>query len=236
MWLYLAAPWWIVNIVKRKELRAQPLSAASSVSPRGRTGQERSPSPQIITRGDGPFNFIVAEGATPRFSTAKDQTPPLISATPSFVLMEIRPCLPATLSAEMQSWSAFPAGTTDDNDVLEELIVSFNPFFLLCVSFFSFLRSALWPLTFLPNMLDLVQRIVFCALLGSVYASCPPRCECSEAAHTVKCVSRDLRSIPTGIPGYTRNLFITGNQISRIGAESFKGLDNVTNLSLSNNR
>ncbi|XP_044027111.1 trophoblast glycoprotein a [Siniperca chuatsi] len=85
-------------------------------------------------------------------------------------------------------------------------------------------------------MLDLAQRIVFCALLGSVYASCPPRCECSEAAHTVKCVSRDLRSIPTGIPGYTRNLFITGNQISRIGPESFKGLDNVTNLSLSNNR
>ncbi|XP_029299854.1 trophoblast glycoprotein a [Cottoperca gobio] len=86
-------------------------------------------------------------------------------------------------------------------------------------------------------MLDLAQRIVLCALLlGSVYASCPPRCECSEAAHTVKCVSRDLRSVPTGIPGYTRNLFITGNQISRIGPECFKGLDNVTNLSLSNNR
>lgn len=85
-------------------------------------------------------------------------------------------------------------------------------------------------------MLDLAQRVVLCALLGSVCASCPPRCECSEAAHTVKCVSRDLRSIPTGIPGYTRNLFITGNQIGRIGPESFKGLDNVTNLSLSNNR
>ncbi|KAF1381310.1 hypothetical protein PFLUV_G00152540 [Perca fluviatilis] len=85
-------------------------------------------------------------------------------------------------------------------------------------------------------MLGLAQRVVFCALLGSVYASCPPRCECSEAAHTVKCVSRDLRSVPTGIPGYTRNLFITGNQIRRIGPECFKGLDNVTNLSLSNNR
>ncbi|XP_023121362.1 trophoblast glycoprotein a [Amphiprion ocellaris] len=85
-------------------------------------------------------------------------------------------------------------------------------------------------------MLDLTQRIVFCALLGSVYASCPPRCECSEAAHTVKCVSKDLRSVPPGIPGYTRNLFITGNQISRIGPESFRGLENVTNLSLSNNR
>ncbi|XP_023261370.1 trophoblast glycoprotein-like [Seriola lalandi dorsalis] len=85
-------------------------------------------------------------------------------------------------------------------------------------------------------MLDLARCIVFCALLRCVHASCPPRCECSEAAHTVKCVSKDLRSIPTGIPGYTRNLFVTGNQIRRIGPESFRGLDNVTNLSLSNNR
>ncbi|XP_069033020.1 trophoblast glycoprotein-like [Embiotoca jacksoni] len=82
----------------------------------------------------------------------------------------------------------------------------------------------------------LARRIVLCALLGSVYAPCPPHCECSEAAHTVKCVSKNLRSIPAGIPGYTRNLFITGNQINRIGPESFKGLENVTNLSLSNNR
>ncbi|KAM3858263.1 trophoblast glycoprotein a [Diretmus argenteus] len=87
-------------------------------------------------------------------------------------------------------------------------------------------------------MLDLARRAVFCcALLGSVCASsCPPRCECSEAAHTVKCVSKELRSIPSGIPGYTRNLFITGNQISRIGPACFKGLDNVTTLSLNNNR
>ncbi|XP_054462625.1 trophoblast glycoprotein-like [Anoplopoma fimbria] len=87
-------------------------------------------------------------------------------------------------------------------------------------------------------MLDLLAQCVFlCALLGSVYASsCPPRCECSEAAHTVKCVSRELRSVPAGIPGYTRNLFITGNLIGRIGPESFRGLENVTNLSLSNNR
>uniref|UniRef100_A0A672GG08 Trophoblast glycoprotein-like n=1 Tax=Salarias fasciatus TaxID=181472 RepID=A0A672GG08_SALFA len=73
-------------------------------------------------------------------------------------------------------------------------------------------------------------------LLGSASAACPPRCECSEAAHTVKCVSKELRSVPEGIPGYTRNLFITGNQISRVGPESFRGLENVTNLSLSNNR
>ncbi|XP_046875576.1 trophoblast glycoprotein a [Hypomesus transpacificus] len=88
------------------------------------------------------------------------------------------------------------------------------------------------------KMTNLALRIVFCALVCAVFthASCPPRCECSEAAQTVKCVSKDLRSIPSGIPGYTRNLFITGNQISRIGPESFKGLDNITTLSLSNNR
>ncbi|CAL8298393.1 unnamed protein product [Lota lota] len=87
-------------------------------------------------------------------------------------------------------------------------------------------------------MLELAQRMVFCAMVCSIYAraSCPSRCECSEAAHTVKCVSKDLRAIPNGIPGYTRNLFITGNRISRIGPACFQGLDNVTNLSLSNNR
>uniref|UniRef100_A0A8C6WG39 Trophoblast glycoprotein a n=1 Tax=Neogobius melanostomus TaxID=47308 RepID=A0A8C6WG39_9GOBI len=85
-------------------------------------------------------------------------------------------------------------------------------------------------------MLDFARCLVLCALVGSVCAACPSRCECSEAAQTVKCVSKELRSIPTGIPGYTRNLFVTGNQISRIGPESFIGLENVTTLSLSNNR
>lgn len=81
-----------------------------------------------------------------------------------------------------------------------------------------------------------LAALLLCALLAAVRASCPPRCECSEAAHTVKCVSRELRSIPANIPGYTRNLFITGNQIGRIPAHAFRGLENVTNLSLSNNR
>ncbi|XP_017286649.1 trophoblast glycoprotein a [Kryptolebias marmoratus] len=85
-------------------------------------------------------------------------------------------------------------------------------------------------------MLALTRRLLLCALFRSVYAACPPSCECSEAAQTVKCVSKDLRAVPAGIPGYTRTLFITGNQISRIGPESFKGLDNVGILSLSNNR
>ncbi|XP_048057942.1 trophoblast glycoprotein a [Megalobrama amblycephala] len=77
---------------------------------------------------------------------------------------------------------------------------------------------------------------LLCAGLSAGASVCPAGCECSEPALTVKCVSKDLRDIPTGIPSYTRNLFITGNHISQIGRESFQGLDNVTNLSLSNNR
>ncbi|XP_072530745.1 trophoblast glycoprotein a [Salminus brasiliensis] len=82
-------------------------------------------------------------------------------------------------------------------------------------------------------------RVFFLALVcveTTRSSSCPVGCECSEAAQTVKCVSKELRSVPLGIPAYTRNLFITGNRISRIGLESFRGLDNVTTLSLSNNR
>ncbi|XP_029115708.1 trophoblast glycoprotein [Scleropages formosus] len=67
-------------------------------------------------------------------------------------------------------------------------------------------------------------------------SSCPPGCECSEAALTVKCLSKELREVPAGVPGYTRNLFITGNSIRRVGPESFRGLENVSTLSLSNNR
>ncbi|KAG9330863.1 hypothetical protein JZ751_021829 [Albula glossodonta] len=80
----------------------------------------------------------------------------------------------------------------------------------------------------------LVLLVLLCA--SSANSACPSLCECSEAAQTVKCVSKDLLEVPLGIPGYARNLFILGNHISRIGPESFKGLENVTNLSLSNNR
>ncbi|KAJ8407021.1 hypothetical protein AAFF_G00292970 [Aldrovandia affinis] len=86
-------------------------------------------------------------------------------------------------------------------------------------------------------MIGLLFGLTFCGLLFTpvMLAACPARCECSEAALTMKCVSKDLRHIPTGIPRYTRNLFITGNHISRIGSETFRGLDNMTTLSLSNN-
>ncbi|XP_006631463.1 trophoblast glycoprotein a [Lepisosteus oculatus] len=87
-------------------------------------------------------------------------------------------------------------------------------------------------------MFSAVVRVSLCALLLSpgLCGACPFPCECSEAARTVKCVLKDLKDIPAGIPGYTRNLFITGNQIRRIGPKSFQGLENVTTLSLSNNR
>ncbi|XP_043940316.1 trophoblast glycoprotein-like [Protopterus annectens] len=72
------------------------------------------------------------------------------------------------------------------------------------------------------------------ALLGS--NSCPTACQCSEPARTVKCVLQDLEEVPSPIPTYTRNLFITGNHIYKIRANAFQGLDNLHNLSLANNR
>uniref|UniRef100_A0A8C6VF43 Trophoblast glycoprotein n=1 Tax=Naja naja TaxID=35670 RepID=A0A8C6VF43_NAJNA len=61
---------------------------------------------------------------------------------------------------------------------------------------------------------------------------CPVPCECSEPARTVKCVQKELTSIPAGIPGYTRNLFITGNQIAHVGSQDLQGLHNLVTLSL----
>ncbi|KAJ8373240.1 hypothetical protein AAFF_G00267320 [Aldrovandia affinis] len=90
-------------------------------------------------------------------------------------------------------------------------------------------------------MFRLARRVAVCALVLCAWSvraagACPSACECSEAAQTVKCVSRELREVPRGIPGYARNLFILGNRIRRLAPGAFSGLENVTNLSLSNNR
>ncbi|XP_030394633.1 trophoblast glycoprotein-like isoform X1 [Gopherus evgoodei] len=66
--------------------------------------------------------------------------------------------------------------------------------------------------------------------------ACPAPCECSEPARTVKCVLKELSAVPAEIPGYTRNLFITSNQIARISSQDFQGLPNLVTLSLANNR
>uniref|UniRef100_A0A672ZN87 Trophoblast glycoprotein-like n=1 Tax=Sphaeramia orbicularis TaxID=375764 RepID=A0A672ZN87_9TELE len=65
---------------------------------------------------------------------------------------------------------------------------------------------------------------------------CPFGCECFAITRTVKCVSKDLYTVPQSIPGYARTVIITGNNIQRIGPESFTELENVTNIILSNNR
>ncbi|KAK1156884.1 trophoblast glycoprotein-like [Acipenser oxyrinchus oxyrinchus] len=78
--------------------------------------------------------------------------------------------------------------------------------------------------------------VLFSLFSPGLCDSCPLSCECSEAARTVKCVFKDVTEIPAGIPAYTRNLYLTGNSISRIGPASFRGLGDVTKLSLSNNR
>ncbi|XP_034466299.1 trophoblast glycoprotein-like [Hippoglossus hippoglossus] len=65
---------------------------------------------------------------------------------------------------------------------------------------------------------------------------CPFGCECFAVTRTVKCVSKDLLFVPQSIPGYTRTVFITGNNIQQIAPDSFTEMENVTNIILSNNR
>lgn len=70
-----------------------------------------------------------------------------------------------------------------------------------------------------------------CQCLG-----CLLGCECFAVTHTVKCISKSLLRVPQNIPGYARTVFITGNNIHQIGADSFTELENVSNVILSNNR
>uniref|UniRef100_A0A667YJF3 Trophoblast glycoprotein 1a n=1 Tax=Myripristis murdjan TaxID=586833 RepID=A0A667YJF3_9TELE len=87
-------------------------------------------------------------------------------------------------------------------------------------------------------MCILVVRVFLGILLCAPYQclECPFGCECFAVTRTVKCVSKNLRAVPQSIPGYARTVIITGNNIQRIGPDSFTELENVTNLILSNNR
>ncbi|NXJ79650.1 TPBG protein, partial [Trogon melanurus] len=66
---------------------------------------------------------------------------------------------------------------------------------------------------------------------------CPDLCECSEAAKTVKCVNKNLTAVPPDLPPYVRNLFLTGNRLSRLpaGAFSAQRLPDLGALNLSGN-
>ncbi|KAG8516088.1 Trophoblast glycoprotein [Galemys pyrenaicus] len=68
---------------------------------------------------------------------------------------------------------------------------------------------------------------------------CPPACECSEAARTVKCVNRNLTEVPADLPHYVRNLFLTGNQLTALPSGAFARqppLSELAALNLSGSR
>nr|XP_040020086.1 trophoblast glycoprotein-like isoform X1 [Gasterosteus aculeatus aculeatus] len=64
---------------------------------------------------------------------------------------------------------------------------------------------------------------------------CPFGCECFAVTRTVKCVSKEILTVPQSIPGYAKAVIITGNNIHQIGPDSFTKMENVTNIILSNN-
>nr|XP_057940384.1 trophoblast glycoprotein-like [Doryrhamphus excisus] len=79
----------------------------------------------------------------------------------------------------------------------------------------------------------LLMGLLFCAQYRC--SACPGSCECFVVTRTVKCMSKDLLTVPQGIPGYARTVIITGNNIHKIGPHSFAELENVSNVILSNN-
>ncbi|KAM9852147.1 trophoblast glycoprotein-like [Aulostomus maculatus] len=80
-------------------------------------------------------------------------------------------------------------------------------------------------------------RVLLGILLCAQYQclDCPLGCECFAITRSVKCVSKDLLTVPQNIPGYVRTVIITGNNIHGVGSDSFTELENVTNIILSNN-
>lgn len=62
---------------------------------------------------------------------------------------------------------------------------------------------------------------------------CPEKCLCFS--QTVKCQNQDLDAIPHSLPANTKFLFVTGNNISRISADSFPNRLELTDLYLSGN-
>ncbi|GCC27160.1 hypothetical protein chiPu_0005582 [Chiloscyllium punctatum] len=70
-------------------------------------------------------------------------------------------------------------------------------------------------------------------------APCPLPCDCSTPPETVKCVNRELATVPSGIPGGVRSLVISGNRIARLPGPGPLGgspLGQLVNLSLRANR
>lgn len=79
----------------------------------------------------------------------------------------------------------------------------------------------------------LVRLLLLLAVVPSC-RGCPEKCLC--VTQTVKCQNQDLDAIPHSLPTNTRFLFVTGNNISRIGADSFPTvLAQLTDLYLSGN-
>ncbi|KAK9513346.1 hypothetical protein VZT92_026886 [Zoarces viviparus] len=78
--------------------------------------------------------------------------------------------------------------------------------------------------------------LLFLLLLAAVLSchGCPEKCLC--VSQTVKCQNQDLDAIPHSLPANTKFLFVTGNNISRVGVDSFPTrLQMLTDLYLSGN-
>ncbi|XP_076016941.1 trophoblast glycoprotein-like [Genypterus blacodes] len=143
-----------------------------------------------------------------------------------------------------------PSGVDEEWWILERSSPSASAAFNECWrTKAAFLRRDLIAGFFSPllSLLLISCSVEMCVLAISVFLGlvlcapcqcleCPLGCECFAATRTVMCVSKDLLTVPQSAPPYARTVVITGNDIRRVGPESFIELENVTNVILSNNR
>lgn len=79
-----------------------------------------------------------------------------------------------------------------------------------------------------------MTHLLFLFAVALTCHGCPEKCLCSS--QTVKCQNQDLDEIPHSLPTNTKFLFVTGNNISRIGVDSFPTrLEQLTDVYLSAN-
>uniref|UniRef100_A0A673HQK2 Leucine rich repeat and Ig domain containing 4a n=1 Tax=Sinocyclocheilus rhinocerous TaxID=307959 RepID=A0A673HQK2_9TELE len=66
-------------------------------------------------------------------------------------------------------------------------------------------------------------------------APCAKRCDCLPKLLIANCSSRQLSSVPTGVPDNTQMLNLTGNHLKTLSRRQFSGLTQLRELDLSDN-
>ncbi|XP_061078856.1 vasorin-like isoform X2 [Conger conger] len=77
--------------------------------------------------------------------------------------------------------------------------------------------------------------LLFLLSARALTSDCPQDCSCPDQA-SIFCFQRRSASVPLGLPGATKNLYLFQNGISSLSRDDFAGLDQLAMLDLSQNQ